>query len=65
MESTALPFQQYIPTNDGEAKHIHHVYAWTAADLHNTLVEQGWDGIDIGFANVNGFGCLWALAIKK
>lgn len=64
IESTALPMQQYIPSNDSEAKHIHHVYAWTAADLYNTLISQSWVGTDIASANVCGFDCIWALAIK-
>lgn len=64
LESTALPFQQFIPSNDMKAKHIHHLYAWTSADLYNTLVHQGWKGIDVSFANVSGFACLWALAVK-
>ncbi|NJO61522.1 MAG: class I SAM-dependent methyltransferase [Richelia sp. RM2_1_2] len=63
-ESTALPFQQYIPSNDGTAKHIHHVYAWTSADLYNTLLGQGWVSVEIATANVCGFDCIWALAIK-
>lgn len=64
VESTALPMQQYIPSNNGTSKHIHHVYAWTAADLYNTLVKQGWVNTDIATANVCGFDCIWALAIK-
>lgn len=64
LESSALPFQQYIPSNEGTAKHIHHVYAWTSADLFNTLTSQGWTGIDMGFSNVNGFSCIWAMAVK-
>jgi SAM-dependent methyltransferase len=62
IESTAIPYNQYIPTNDGLKKHIHHVYAWTTADLFNTLNEQGWDEIDIATANVCGFACIWAFA---
>ena len=65
MESTAIPFNQYIPSNDATAKHLHHVYAWTAADLYNTLIRGNWDGIDMATANVCGFACIWAMAIKK
>ena len=64
IESTAIPYNQYIPKNDATGKHIHHVYAWTTADLFNTLNEQGWDQIDIATANVCGFACIWALAEK-
>lgn len=64
LESTALPFQQYIPANDCKGKHVHHVYSWTASDLYNTLVQSGWDDVEISFANVSGFATIWALAIK-
>ena len=63
-ESTAIPYHQYIPHNDMSGKHLHHLYAWTTADLYNTLISQGWDGIDMGTANICGFACIWALAIK-
>jgi SAM-dependent methyltransferase len=64
VDSTAIPFNQYIPSNDMTGKHQHHIYAWTAADLYNTLISQGWDGIDIATADVCGFACIWALAAK-
>jgi hypothetical protein len=34
---------------------MQHVYAWTAAGSCHTIVEQEWDGIDIGFANTTSF----------
>lgn len=63
-ESTSIPYNQYIPTNDMTGKHKHHVYAWTASDLYNTLLQQGWDSLDLATANVCGFACIWVLAIK-
>lgn len=64
VNNTCLPFNQYIPANNGQSKHIHHVKAWTSADLYNTLIQQGWDGIDIGVCNCFGFSFIAALAIK-
>ena len=63
-DSTAIPFNQYIPLNDQSGKHLHHLYAWTMPDLYNTLISQGWDSIDMGYADICGFACIWALAIK-
>lgn len=63
--NTALPFHQYIPNNSQTGKHQHHIYAWTQADLFNTLIEQGWEDIEIAWANVCGFETIWALAVKK
>lgn len=64
VNNTAIPFHQYIPTNNMKAKHYHHVYAWTPADLYNTLIQDGWDNIDIAYADVCDFACIWALAVK-
>ncbi len=65
VNNTCLPFNQYIPANDGKAKHIHHIHAFTSAELYNMLIQQGWDGIDLGVANVFGFSFIAALAIKS
>ena len=62
--SSSIPYNQYIPSNDIRGKHLHHIYAWTPADLYNTLISQRWDSIDIATADVCGFACIWALAIK-
>lgn len=65
-ENTAIPFHQYIPSNDMSYKHKHHVYAWTLADMFNTLVSFGFENVDIASANVCGFDCIWAYGeVKK
>lgn len=64
VNNTAIPFHQYIPSNDMKGKHKHHLYAWTPSDLYNTLISQNWDNIDIAYADVCDFACIWAFAQK-
>ncbi len=64
LESTALPFQMYIPSNDCKSKHKHHYYSWTGSDLYNTLIRTGFDEVEMSFANISGFATLWAVGVK-
>lgn len=64
INNTAIPFHQYIPSNNMKSKHLHHLYAWTASDLYNTLIAQTWDNIEIAYADVCDFACIWAMADK-